>query len=286
MPKSSSTSRTPRLCRRSRLEHDRRRHAEQHGLGQLEATATPGCSPPARSAPATTSSRSGCATWRAERLTEIQPPVSATSSAPGAARVLEHPRADRDDQARLLGDRDEVGGPDLRARRAASAAAPRGRRSSPVGERHDRLEDELELARARARPRGRSRCAAARPRAGAAPRRTARRARCRAPSRGRRRRRRGRSARRGRCRRRCRARCRCSRRAGARCRRRRSAPAPRRRRASRARARCARRPPRRRRRTRRRPSRATVSAGPHGGDHPLRRARSAARRPPRGRRRR
>ena len=145
MPKSSSTSRTPSLSSASRF-------SAIAGVTPSSAVSVSsrhsddGVRPPARSAPATTSSRSGCATWRAERLTEIQAPALGGERAALTARVLEHPRADRDDQPRLLGDRDELGGVD----RAAAEAPPAQQRlvahRHAVAERHDRLEDELELA--------------------------------------------------------------------------------------------------------------------------------------------
>ena len=114
-----------------------------------------------------------------------------------------------------------MAGPPRRCQRS-SASCPTAR---AVGERHHRLEDELELAPLERALEVGLGLARGRRRAGAGPRRRSPRRRCRAPWPGRPRRRRGRSARRGRCRRSCRTRSRCWPRAGSR--RARPAPAPR-----------------------------------------------------------
>ena len=119
---------------------------------------------PARRAARPRRPRAGraAATWRAERLTEIQRVAcSAASVAPRAAGVLEHPRADRDDQPRLLGDRDEL----RRADRAAADAPPAQQRLVGRPSRRRRATRSAgtpgRARAARGRARGRSRSAEA-----------------------------------------------------------------------------------------------------------------------------
>ena len=198
--------------------HDRRRHAEEHGLGQLERQRLR-LEPAGAQRARDDLEQVGLRELAGGEVDRDPAAGLGDQGRAGAARLLEHPRPDRDDQPRLLGDRDELRGPDLRP----DALPPqqrlvRDRRA--VGEGHDRLEDELELGaleRALEVALGPQPLRRALPQAlveqldppaaallGAVGGGVGV----------------GRSARRGRYRRRCRARSRCSPRAGARCRRR------------------------------------------------------------------
>ena len=110
-PRSLSGRECPRASRRRRLD--------EHALGDLEAQrATGSMSVPLTSARRTSSTRLGLArAGGADRLTLIgQRPdrrgIGACQLPSLAARLLEHPRADGDDEAGLLGDADEVVGSD------------------------------------------------------------------------------------------------------------------------------------------------------------------------------
>ena len=90
-----------------------------------------------------------------------------------AARLAEHPPADRDDQAGLLGERDELRRRDEPARRVVPAQQRLDAVVGPPLEADDRLVVDLELLRARARAAARRAARAARRRARASRARTA-----------------------------------------------------------------------------------------------------------------
>ena len=135
---------------------------------------------------------SGASIWRTDRFTATVRRcarvgvgrVGCAATRRAAARLLEHPRADRHDQAGLLGERDElVRADEPAARGAPSAAAPR-RRPSPRSRGRRRAGSGPRTRRARARGAAPTRSPAAGRPWSAAPRRTARCGPGRAPWRG------------------------------------------------------------------------------------------------------
>ena len=147
---------------------------------------------------ATRSARSGCTSWRAERLIDTWngSECSSCQRAAFACRLLDDPPAHLHDQARLLGQRDELGRSDepafgmLPAHQRLRADATRRRRARRSAGRRAGTRP------ARARGAGRSRSSARSAHGSASCRRTPRRARGPTPWRGAsRRRRRGASLR-------------------------------------------------------------------------------------------
>ncbi len=174
--------------------------AQQDGLLAPRAAAAAAGSPLERRQSATSAGRSGCASWRRERLTSTTGPSARDAERGGAlvAGLHQRPGADLHDQRGLLGDRDEV----RRRRHHAARRVPAQQRlvadDAAVVEPHDRLERRAAAGPATAPAPARPPSAGARARAGAGACRTPRPARGPRPSRGRRRRRRRPAARPGR----------------------------------------------------------------------------------------
>ena len=133
MPKSSIASCTPISLSRCSVLRFVLGVVDQDALGHLEARAAPAGMPVSLEDRADVVDEVGLlelARRDVDRHRERSRSGAAASPAPRPARQasLEHPRAERPDQAGLLGERDELGRRDEPARRgAASAPAPRRR---------------------------------------------------------------------------------------------------------------------------------------------------------------
>ncbi len=108
-----------------------------------------GGAPVRSSAAATCATRSGCASWRAERFTAI---VNVGETAPDARHsiswrhaLVEHPRAERDDQPGLLGQVDERVRRDQPALGVLPPHEGLGARARAAGQLDDRLEVDPQL---------------------------------------------------------------------------------------------------------------------------------------------
>ena len=132
MPKSSIASRTPSAFRFSSTSVAASGSAST-ALSVISRHSSFGSRPLSVERVSTTvATKSPSASWRGETLTETVSGRSTRAHPLGrlAAGLLDDPRADRDDQAGLLGDRDErPAGRPCRAPGAPSGSAPRRRRS-------------------------------------------------------------------------------------------------------------------------------------------------------------
>ena len=175
MPKSSSASPTPSALR-SRRRSTARSVSSMSTDSVISSVRRCGGSPDSASASRTSATMSECWICFSERLMLMRggAPAAGDLETPGVTAALaQHPAADRDDQAGLLGDRDELGGRDQAPLGVAPAQQRLDAGDGPVGEPHDGLVVQLELRRWRSRAGGRCAVRAARGRPRASPARTA-----------------------------------------------------------------------------------------------------------------
>ena len=186
MPKSSIASRTPIAFRRSSTSVAASGSAST-ALSVISRHSSSGSRPLAVSASSTTPTNSLSASWRGETLTDMldsRGRARATQSAACRQASVDDPRADRDDQAGLLGDRDEDGRDDEPALGVLPAHQRLGADDAAVAHLDLRLVEHASARRARARAAARPRGRGARRPSRASTRRRSRSAPCRAPWRG------------------------------------------------------------------------------------------------------